>query len=199
MPTTPGAGEGRSKHSRVVACPTHQGCASCRSGRHRGCGACRVTAYTPDQSAFTETRFASAGPLVVLPRSAVRAVHPFTVSRKSGISIVAAAVTHRARHLEILEVVRLKAEPLRRHEVPRIAHLAVGQESVASGIGGVCRAGSRSEWRREGLGGRLRAPNVSQIHRCAVRRPLAREVPRTNPKFCGIAAGLSRDALSCLK
>ena len=41
--------------------------------------------YTPDQFAFTDTRFAFAGPLVVLPRSPVRAVNPSTVSRKFGI------------------------------------------------------------------------------------------------------------------
>ena len=34
-----------------------------------------------------DTRFASAGPPVVLPRSPVRAVYPFTVSRKSGMTL----------------------------------------------------------------------------------------------------------------
>src|SRR5580698_9049779 len=44
-----------------------------------------VTAYAPDQFAFTETRFASAGPEVVSPRDALRETHPFSCSRKSGI------------------------------------------------------------------------------------------------------------------
>ncbi len=44
-----------------------------------------VTAYTPDQSAFTETRLASAGPDVVLSSVELRVTSPLRISSKLGI------------------------------------------------------------------------------------------------------------------
>ena len=90
-------------------------------------------AYTPDQSAFTETRLAVAGPPVVLSRSAGARGVAVQISSKSGITIVASAVADRAGHFEVLEIVGLEAQPFGGHEVPRAAHLAVAQKSIAVG------------------------------------------------------------------
>ena len=48
-----------------------------------------VTAYTPDQSAFTVKRFPRAGPDVAPPGDAERVVHPIAVSLKSGVLLFA--------------------------------------------------------------------------------------------------------------
>ena len=113
--------------------------------------------------------------------------------------VVAGAVTYRAGHFEILEIIRLEAEPLRGHEVPRVAYLAIGQESVASGVGGVGRAGHDRSRAGKRLGGCLRAPNVSQVHRSTVRRAQPRGICEDESEILRIDGGVIGDGVVLLE
>ena len=97
--------------------------------------------------------------------------------------VIAAAISHRSGHFEILEIIRLKAKSFGRHEVPRVAHLAVGQEPVARRRSRVRRAGYHRRRARKSLRRRLRAPNVSQVHRGPGRRALSRHSSQNEAKI----------------
>src|SRR5579863_5926083 len=81
-PTTPGPGEG--VPNTLVSAESHT--PGIRQLSYRNMSTMRnlsVTAYAPDQSAFTETRLVLIGPPAVLPRDPLRAVQSLTISERS--------------------------------------------------------------------------------------------------------------------
>ncbi len=89
-----------------------------------------------------------------------------------GNFIVRAAVTECAGHLEILEIVRLEAQPFRGHPILRLAYLAIAEESIATGARRGRRGRGAGDGSRAGQGfrRRQRAPHNPQIYRRAVRQ-----------------------------